>query len=394
MDIALNGDVLTISLSGHIDSSNAAAVEAEINEAVQRMQHRSLVLDMRALEYISSAGLRIILRLLKREPQLSLQELSSEVYEIFDMTGFTEMMPIRKAYRQVSIDGCELIGRGANGTVYRLDRDTVVKVYNAPDCLPDVQRERELARKAFVLGIPTAIPYDVVRVGSKFGSVFELLDAQSLSKLIAAHPERYDEYVKTYVDLMRRLHSTPVKPGDMPNVKGLAQECVDHACQLLSPGQSAKLRALVSDVPDTGTMLHGDYHTNNIVMQNGEALIIDMDTLCIGHPIFELAWAYLACVGYGELDHRVVEEFLGLPYELTCRFWRDALRSYLGDCSDARLLEVEDMVRIVAYARLARRIMLRNAQDTVEGHQTLELCRAQLSALLDRVDSLDFMRVK
>ena len=69
MDIALNGDVLTISLSGHIDSSNAAAVEAEINEAVQRMQHRSLVLDMRALEYISSAGLRIILRLLKREPQ-------------------------------------------------------------------------------------------------------------------------------------------------------------------------------------------------------------------------------------------------------------------------------------------------------------------------------------
>ncbi len=211
---------------------------------------------MRALEYISSAGLRIILRLLKREPQLSLQELSSEVYEIFDMTGFTEMMPIRKAYRQVSIDGCELIGRGANGTVYRLDRDTVVKVYNAPDCLPDVQRERELARKAFVLGIPTAIPYDVVRVGSKFGSVFELLDAQSLSKLIAAHTERYDEYVKTYVDLMRRLHSTPVKPGDMPNVKGLAQECVDHACQLLSPGQSAKLRALVSAVPDTGTMLH------------------------------------------------------------------------------------------------------------------------------------------
>ena len=207
MNTALNGDVLTISLSGHIDSSNAAAIEAEINEAVQRMPHRSLVLDMRALEYISSAGLRIILRLLKREPQLSLQELSSEVYEIFDMTGFTEMMPIRKAYRQVSIDGCELIGRGANGTVYRLDRDTVVKVYNAPDCLPDVQRERELARKAFVLGIPTAIPYDVVRVGSKFGSVFELLDAQSLSKLIAAHPERYDEYVKTYVDLMRRLHS-------------------------------------------------------------------------------------------------------------------------------------------------------------------------------------------
>lgn len=80
MDTALNGDVLTILLSGHIDSSNAAAIEAEINEAVQRTPHRSLVLDMHALEYISSAGLRIVLRLLNREPQLSLQDLSSEVY--------------------------------------------------------------------------------------------------------------------------------------------------------------------------------------------------------------------------------------------------------------------------------------------------------------------------
>ena len=44
-----------------------------------------------------------------------------------------------------------------NHTVYRIDRDTVVKVYHSADCLPDVQRERELARKALVLGIPTAI---------------------------------------------------------------------------------------------------------------------------------------------------------------------------------------------------------------------------------------------
>ncbi len=165
---ALSGDALTLALSGHIDSSNAAAVEAGITQAVQRYAHKCLTLDMSALEYISSAGLRIILRLLKREPALSLSELSSKVYEIFDMTGFTELLPIRKAYRRVSIAGCEAIGRGANGTVYRIDRDTVVKVYNAPDCLPDVQRERELARKASVLGIPTAIPYDVGRVGGGF----------------------------------------------------------------------------------------------------------------------------------------------------------------------------------------------------------------------------------
>ena len=389
-----NGDELTIALSGHIDSSNAAEIEAELQSTLQREPHTGLVLDMGALTYISSAGLRIVLRLLRREPGLSLKELSSEVYEIFDMTGFTEMMPIRRAFRRISIDGCEVIGRGANGTVYRIDRDTVVKVYSAPDCLPDVERERELARRAFVLGVPTAIPYDVVRVGEQYGSVFELLDAQSLSRLIATQPERYGECVELFATLMHRLHSIHVKPGELPDAKPLARECVEHAATLLAPEQADRLRALVEAVPDVDTMLHGDFHTNNIVMQNGEALIIDMDTLCVGHPIFELAWAYLTFVGRSETDPHVVEAFLGLPYELTSRFWRDALRSYLGERDEARLDEVQDMARTLAYARLARFVLRWGNQDTPEGRRTLKHCAARLNELLARVDSLDFLAAK
>ena len=128
------------------------------------------------------------------------------VYEILDITGFTELLPVERAYRSVSVEGCEAIGQGANGVVYRLDKDTAVKVYRNPDSLPDVRRERELARKAFVLGIPTAIPYDVVRVNGSYGSVFELLNSRSFSKLIAAEPENIDKYVGLYVELMRKMH--------------------------------------------------------------------------------------------------------------------------------------------------------------------------------------------
>ncbi len=88
-----------------------------------------------------------------------------------------------------------------------------------------------------------------------------------------------------------------------------------------------------------------------------------------------------------------MEECLGLPYELTCRCWRDALRAYLGDCDDARLDSVEARARTVAYTRLARHVLRRDAQDTPDGRRTLELCRTRLSALLDSVDSLDFDRV-
>ena len=78
-----------------------------------------------------------------------------------------------------------MIGEGANGKVYRVDRDTIVKVYRKPDAIQEIQRERELARTAFVAGVPTAIPYDVVRIREGgYGSVFELLDATSFWRAI------------------------------------------------------------------------------------------------------------------------------------------------------------------------------------------------------------------
>lgn len=202
MNGTMENGILKIALSGHIDSGNAPAVEAELMALREGTPHQGLLLDLRELSYISSAGLRVVLRLRKLEPTLRLVNVSAEVYEIFDMTGFVEMMPVEKARRTLSVEGCEIIGRGANGTVYRIDKDTVVKVYHSADCLPDVQRERELARKAFVLGIPTAIPYDVVRVGESYGSVFELLNSRSFSKLIAADRGGMDTYVELYVDLM------------------------------------------------------------------------------------------------------------------------------------------------------------------------------------------------
>ena len=124
-----------------------------------------------------------------RNRKLAIVNASPEVYEIFEMTGFTEMMPVSRAYRRVSVDGCEVIGQGANGKVYRLDPETIIKVYLNPNSLPDIHWERELARKAFVLGIPTAIPYDVVKVGGRIRAPsFELLNAKSFGSLIAAAP--------------------------------------------------------------------------------------------------------------------------------------------------------------------------------------------------------------
>ena len=379
-----------IALSGRIDSANSAAVEQEITALLDGYTGTELTLDAEKLEYISSAGLRVLLRLRKRYVGLEIVNVASEVYEIFEMTGFTEMMEIRKAYRTLNVEGCEVIGQGANGKVYRIDPDTIVKVYYNPDSLPEIQRERELARAAFVLGIPTAIPYDVVRIESGgYGSVFELLNAKSLAQLIAGGMS-VDEAAGISVELLKQIHATVVKPGTMPDMKEVALGWADFLKDYLPAEQHQKLHELVSAVPADDHMLHGDYHLKNVMLQNGETLLIDMDTLCHGHPIFELASMFNAYCGYSELDHSISRSFLGISHELAVEFWKKSLSLYLGTDDEAACRAVEEKACVIGYTRIMRRRIRRDGFSTEEGRREIENCAAHLAELLGKVDTLLF----
>ena len=271
-----DNNIVRIRLNGRIDSGNAGETEDGISKELEGKDDSSVVIDASDLEYISSAGLRVLLRLRKSHPSLTITGVGPEVYEILDMTGFTELMKVEKAYRIVSVEGCEEIGQGANGTVYRIDKDNVVKVYNNADALKDIQHEREVARLALVLGIPTAISYDVVRVGDSYGSVFELLNARSFSKIIAEEPDRLNWCIHEYVEMLKKIHGTIVPDGKLPNMKetvlGWAEFMKDH----LPEKAYKKLIDLVREVPEDDHMIHGDYHTKNLMVQGDEVLLIDM----------------------------------------------------------------------------------------------------------------------
>ena len=380
---------MTVFLKGRIDSSNASAAESSISEGLTGFSGQ-LTLDASDLEYISSAGLRVILRLKKSNATTRIINASSEVYEIFDMTGFTEMMDISKAYRKVSVEGCEVIGEGANGKVYRIDPDTIVKVYKNHDALEEIHNERELARKAFVMGVPTAIPYDVVQVGDLYGSVFELLNAKSFAKLMIEHPENTDEYAKDSVAILKTIHSTNLKPGELPDKKKEALVWAEFCRDYLPAEIGDKLVRLVSEVPDTLNMLHGDYHIKNIMRQNGENLLIDMDTLAMGHPIFEFAAIYLAYIGFSCINHENIKVFLGIPYEQGMQFWKATLRYYFDTEDEAALQDIENKAAIIGYARVLRRTFRKAKESEEYKARLVEYCKNILCELVPKTDTLYF----
>ena len=390
INVNKNDDTLIIGLLGHVDSNNSEQIEKEINEARSGYEGKKIVIDADELKYISSSGLRILLRLRKEYPDLKLINVNSEVYEIFSITGFTEMMSIEKAYRKMSVDGCEVIGQGANGIVYRIDADTIVKVYRDPNALPEIRRERELARTALILGIPTAIPYDVVKVGDNYGSVFELLNAKSFAKLLVEDPTKLDDIVRMSVDLLKKIHSTVVENGDMPKMKDVAVGWVEFLEQYLPEDTYAKLYRMINEVPDDDHMLHGDYHLKNVMLQNDEVLLIDMDTLSVGHPLFEFAAIFNAYQGYSDLDHENIKGFLGIDYETGAKIWKEFLDLYFEGKSEEEKNEIADKARLVGFARNMRRIIRRNGFDTEKGRNEIENCKQHVIELTEKLDSLVF----
>ena len=382
-------DRLTITLKGRIDTSNAAAVEADIMKILADNPGLPVTVDCAALEYISSAGLRVIMKTKKAVRDTCLINVAPAVYEIFETTGFTELMDIRKALRTISVEGCDIIGKGAKGTVYRIDKETIVKTFKDGSDISDIERERKLARTAFVLGIPTAISYDVVKIqGGGYGSVYELLDASNLADELASGRKTMDEVVQLEVDLLKTIHSTEVNPDQIPPFTEKAMKWLEYDKDHLPADKYEKLCSLVQSIPDDNHLIHGDFHMKNIMYQNGECLLIDMDSLSHGNTVYELVTIWCSYVGLGEIDNTIVENFLGIPYQDAVKIWKMTVASFFETDDQAKIKEIEDKVRILGYARIIRRCVRKNRIANETGKKEYENAVRNICSLLDHVDSL------
>ena len=379
--IEKNPNEIRIYLSGRIDSNNADEIKNAILPEIGSDPAVPVVVDASELKYISSAGLRVFLQIRKAHPDMKIINTSVAIYEILEITGFTEMIDVSRKYRSVSIDNCKVIGRGACGTIYRLNKECIVKVNHHPDSLDDIKRERELAKSALVLGIPTAIAFEIVRVGDRYGAIYELLNAKTIADILRDEPDKIDWCAEEYVSLLRLIHSTEVPPGKLPVMKDKVIDWGMFMKNHLPAETGDKLLSLIEAVPDNNHMIHGDYHTKNIMVTGEEVLLIDMDTIATGDPVFEFASVFNAFIGF---------YFQGFPPEIAREFWHIVLAKYAETDDPAVLQSMEDKARIIGYTRLIRRSIRRDGLETENGRKEIDFWKERLIKLVDSTDSLSF----
>ena len=95
IEIKRNAEETTIKLVGRLDTTTAPALDKTINEDIAGT--KNLVLDVKELEYISSAGLRVLLGAQKKMQKIGSMKVTNvceEVMEVFEMTGFADILLI------------------------------------------------------------------------------------------------------------------------------------------------------------------------------------------------------------------------------------------------------------------------------------------------------------
>ncbi len=324
--IHYENNLAIVELSGSITSSNAGEFEAIM--ANEPGEHDGIIIDAKALEYISSAGLRVILSAKKRcgEKTFKVINANDEVMNVFEVTGFCEIMDITKALRHVSVENCERIGAGACGEVFRLDDETIVKLYFPRIKNEEIEQEKALAKKAFVMGVPTAISYDIVDVDGRIGVIYELINSKTITELIREDEDNLEEYVNMHADMCRHIHSIEAKEGELPFFKDLNRADIPNVSGI-SEEEREYLYEFIDMVPDRLTCVHGDINPNNIMVQNGECCLIDMGEFSTGTAMFDIS-RLLFSMEFAMSDADEFNDFYKLSNKTVRRFWELFIKRY------------------------------------------------------------------
>ncbi|MBR1670444.1 MAG: phosphotransferase [Butyrivibrio sp.] len=270
-----------------------------------------------------------------------------------DGEGITRISIIGEPLKSFTSEGLERLGGGAEGTVYALDDDRILKIYRNADEL-QIRKWYRNIRTVSNCGIRCAKAYEMVKADEGYGIIFERLDGKNLGWTINDNPDKLDDYALKMGLLLKKLHSSKDDSNTFERIteRMLGDLKIVEERQLASGADVEMIKDFFRSIVDRNTLVHSDYHEGNIIVdQEGELVLIDLDRMGVGHPIYDLIGNYLNHDVLLAKNPQFAIKSWGLDGERISRIKRIMLESYFGTGDESRLNEYLDVVRNAFYVR-------------------------------------------
>lgn len=388
MNTRINNDLIIVELPGRIDSGNALDIEKELYEIAEQSPGKNLCLNAEHMEYISSAGLRILLKFQKAGLLESLGNVTQNVYSILDNTGFIGILNVKKLAAKYDFNHNSLIGKDSYGKLYKADSENVIRVYDSHVDPSDIDMGFECAKVMMNSPVSCAIPYDVVTTDNGKGCLYSVEDFTSVSHLITKQSDIAafrEKAVNKIVKQLKLVHDVAELSDCLPRETDRLSELVYKNLSAFNEEEKDTICHIIRKLSRGNTVILENVNERTILISYKEPVLVDFAQLRFGNPLFEIAGFYRNVYEYTSLLEATSKEEIDTTWNYFLKKYLhtenpDILKDYdyaakcfaaLMSCASGALSEKEDVLSKVA--TMVRDFFLRNSSE-------LEACLDRIKA--------------
>jgi Ser/Thr protein kinase RdoA (MazF antagonist) len=238
------------------------------------------------------------------------------------------------------------IARGRTADIYAWQDGNILKLFHDWFDLDSIEYEAEIARAVHASGLPVPRVGDILHVDGHNGLVYQRINGRSMLEALQRKPWMVFNFARRQAALHAQMHTRRIAV-QLPSQKERLENKIRQAHVLPVPLQTALLSKLES-LPQEDRLCHGDFHPGNILLNAGQAVVIDWIDSTLGNPLADVARSSIIALGAAATD-QIPNPFMKIVIRLFNSIY---LRSYFRLLPGGRQ-EFQHWLPVVAAARLS-----------------------------------------
>jgi uncharacterized protein (TIGR02172 family) len=180
------------------------------------------------------------------------------------------------------------LGIGNTAEVFEIEgqEHDVLKLFFEKIPYEHIQKEYETSQLINKLGIASPRVGVLVEREKRWGIVYEKVTGNNLTHLLSTQPLSLKKTAEIFATLQASFHNK--QTDDLPSQKGYISHSI-MGTDLLTKKEKDDILTILADLPEGNSVCHGDYHPDNVVLMNGEPMVLDWMTGTSGNPCGDIA---------------------------------------------------------------------------------------------------------